>query len=127
MTTTTTTTERIAEVIREELIDAQVIELAAEIDNYMGLLDDDRAWPMDELDVMCSHMSPTEIIQSASDFNLNADYFCFSIYGLVSYEESEYANKLRSDWADAMAEEIAENASRFFLPEEIEEVFEEEE
>lgn len=61
-----------------------------ELDGYNGYLDDDRLYPMYELDMMLEGKTPTEIIDLVNDdFSTNDEYFYYDIYGLKSTDDRE--------------------------------------
>jgi len=70
--------------------------LIEELDSWNGYLGDDRWIPMDELDEMLHHESPSDIIRMvSSDFDLNDIYFRFDGYGcLESSYYLDYTNYL---------------------------------
>lgn len=83
------------------------IELLHELDNYNSYLNDDRWYPMDELDELIGDKSPSEVLEMvASGFNINSDYFRFDIYGLKSSDTIEY---------DYDIEDVVEDASLYWL------------
>ena len=64
-----------------------------ELDDYNGWLNDDRLYPMSELDDLLYGRNPSEIIdlvdRNTAAFNLRDDYFYFDVYGLRSTDDRE--------------------------------------
>ena len=55
------------------------------LDSYNGFMNDSRCFPMWELDEFLGERTPSEILNEITeDFDINNDYFYFSIYGLES-------------------------------------------
>lgn len=78
--------ELISRLIEEKLDDDDIFEeIALEMDDYEGSLNDSRCYPMYDLDEMLGEKKPSEVVNMlTSDFDSNDDYFYFSIYGLES-------------------------------------------
>ena len=64
------------------------------LDSYDGFLDDNRCYPMDELDDLLCGKKPSEVLQmvDTDNFNYNDDYFYYDIHGIRSTDEKEYFN-----------------------------------
>lgn len=60
-----------------------------ELDSYDGFLDDNRVYPMDELDDLLGDKKPSEVLQmvDTGNFNYNDDFFYYDIYGIRSTDE----------------------------------------
>lgn len=55
------------------------------LDSYDGFMGDARCFSMGELDELLGEMKPSEVLSKVTDkFDINDDYFYFSIYGLES-------------------------------------------
>jgi len=78
--------ELISKLIEEKLDDDDIFEeVALEMDNYEGSLNDSRCYPMYDLDEMLGEKKPSEVVEMlTSDFDKDDDYFYFSMYGLES-------------------------------------------
>ena len=70
------------------------------LDSYNGFMNDTRCYPMWELDELLGETKPSEVLRQATqDFNINDDYFYFSVYGLESTDDmadvyrSEHTNE----------------------------------
>ena len=68
--------------------------ICEDLDSWDGFLDDDRLYPMCELDDLYGHMKPTEFAEliNGNDFDTNDEYFYHDIYGLHSTDEINYKN-----------------------------------
>ena len=84
-----------------------------DLDSYDGFLDDDRLYPMDELDDLLYDKKPSEVLQmvDTDNFNYNDDYFYYDIYGIRSTNEKEYYNDV--DYSDVF-EELVDNYGKLF-------------
>ena len=71
-----------------------------ELDSYDGFLDDNRCYPMDELDDLLCGKKPSEVLQmvDTDNFNYNDDFFYCDIYGIRSTNEKDYSNYV--DYSD---------------------------
>lgn len=80
-----------------------------ELDGYDGYLDDNRLYPMCELDDILCGKSATEIIDlvEGNDFNTNDDYFYYDIYGLKSTDDRE------GHYEDYIDEYVVERMSQY--------------
>lgn len=68
--------------------DDAFIEACNELDSWNGFMNDARCYSMGELDELLGETSPSKILsQVTQDFNINDDYFYFSIYGLESTDD----------------------------------------
>lgn len=113
--------QKIAQVVEEDLLDEQLVQLAANI----KLLDDERAYQMEELNELCCSMSPIEIIEQVSrDFWIDDDYFKFGVYGIESLSKKEYASRLREIAID-VARIIYDYQTGHKFPKEIQEILSE--
>ena len=63
-----------------------------ELDSYDGFLDDNKVYPMDELDGHLYDKKPSEVLQmvDTSNFDYSDDYFHYNIYGIRSTNEKDY-------------------------------------
>lgn len=95
-----------------------------ELDGYNGYLNDDRYYPMDELDELYVGTEPSEILRRAfygydaetyitdgsgnkeyGQFNPNREYFTYNGYGnLVSADYKDYSGYLDNYAVEAMSE-----------------------
>lgn len=110
-------------------------DMVEELDSWNGFADGFRAYPMDELDDFYCDCKASKLLNDlTSDFNINDDYFYFSIYGLESTDDK---TQLYHDNVDAgeLLDNIRENLNNIDfwrnndfkdLLEEIEEAQEEE-
>ena len=58
------------------------------LDSYDGFMNDARCYPMGELDELLGEMKPSEVLSKVTqEFDINDDYFYFSIYGLESTDD----------------------------------------
>ena len=63
-------------------------DLVNELDGYMGFADGFRCWDMSELDDYYYGSKASQLIKDLTeDFNINDNYFYFSIYGLESTDD----------------------------------------
>lgn len=72
-------------------------DMVEELDSWNGFADGFRAYPMDELDELHSGMKLSEFLnQLTGDFNINDNYFYYTIYGLEScdYKEELYRDNV---------------------------------
>lgn len=75
--------EKAIETINKD--DDLFIQLVDELDSYMGFADGFRCFQMDELDDFYCDCKVSKLLNDITDdFNLNDDYFYFSIYGVES-------------------------------------------
>ena len=75
--------EKAIETINKD--DDLFVQLVDELDSYMGFADGFRCFQMDELDDFYCDCKVSKLLNDITDdFNLNDDYFYFSIYGLES-------------------------------------------
>lgn len=85
--------------------DDLLVDLVNELDSYMGYADGFRAYDMSELDDIYCDCKASKIIEDLTeDFNINDNYFYFSIYGLESCDD--IADLYRDN---TTAEEILDN------------------
>ena len=66
--------------------------ICEDLDSWDGFLDDDRFYPMYELDDLYGHMKPTEFAEliNGNDFDTSDEYFYHDIYGLHSTDKINY-------------------------------------
>ena len=84
-----------------------------ELDSWDGFLGDDRAYSMCELDELhCGLKASDFIARLTKDFNINDDYFYYSIYGLESFSGSlaDHYKDVTSE--EKVFDEIIKNYSR---------------
>lgn len=88
-------------------------QVCEELDSYDGFLDDNRVYPMDELDDLLGGKKPSEVLQmvDTNNFNYNDDYFYFDVYGIRSTDEKEYFNYV--DYSDVF-EKLTDNYGQIF-------------
>lgn len=120
------TTEKIIEFFEnnEDVFNACIEEL----DSYNGYLNDDRYYPMDEIDEFYNNVDPLELLRRAyyghdaetyhtdehgrreyGEFNPNREYFKYNGYGnLVSADYKDYSAFLDRYCIEAMSENRAE-------------------
>lgn len=68
--------------------DELYIECINELDSWNGYADGFRAYPMYELDDFYIDRKATDLLQDLTeDFNINDDYFYFTIWGLESTDD----------------------------------------
>ena len=84
-----------------------------DLDSYDGFLDDDRLYPMDELDDLLYDKKPSEVLQmvDTDNFNYNDDYFYYDIYGIRSTNEKEYFNDVSYS---EVFEKLTDNYGKLF-------------
>ena len=94
--------ELISKLIEEKLNDDDIFEeVALEMDNYEGSLNDSRCYPMYELDEILGEKKPSEVVEMlTSDFDKDNDYFYFSIYGLESTDDPVSIYRDEIDYSD---------------------------
>ena len=65
-----------------------------DLDSYDGFLDDNRVYPMDELDYILGDKEPSEVLQMVDtpNFDYSDDYFYYNVYGIRSTNEKDYSN-----------------------------------
>ena len=104
-----------SEVLRNKAIeelknnDELFVNVVNELDSWNGFADGFRAYDMDELDDLHHGMTISDFLNViTSDFNLNDNYFYYSIYGLEScdYVETLYRDNTSED---EVLDEIIEN------------------
>lgn len=86
-----------------------VTDVCEQIDSYNGFLDDDRYYPMNEIDefVNIEGKSVLEVFDMfAGDFDSNDDYFQFGIYGISSTNSRDYVSLIG---ATEIIEQIKDN------------------
>lgn len=60
------------------------------LDQWDGFCEDDRIYPMEALNDWCFGMPAVELLSKlTSDFDINDDFFMWTIYGLESYSGNE--------------------------------------
>lgn len=68
--------------------DELFVDMVNELDNWNGYADGFRAYSMCELDDLHHGMSLSDFLtRITEDFNINDDYFYYSIYGLESTDD----------------------------------------
>ena len=75
-------------------------EIALEMDDWDGSLNDSRCYYMEELDEILGDMKPSEVVDKLTiNFDSNDTYFYFSIYGLESTDDpiSIYRDEISID------------------------------
>lgn len=94
--------ELISNLIEEKLNDDDIFEeVALEMDDYEGSLNDSRCYPMYDLDEMLGEKKPSEVVEMlTSDFDKDNDYFYFSIYGLESTDDPVSIYRDEIDYSD---------------------------
>ena len=101
----TTTMDKILKYFREnEELFNRLIE---ELDSYDGYLDDDRWYPMEELDEYLSGKDPSDIVRMTyyGTINPNDDYFRVNAYGnLQSTEYLDYSDHLDKYFVEDLLE-----------------------
>lgn len=95
-----------------------------ELDNWNGYADGFRAYEMWELDELYAGAKASKLIEDlTSDFNINDNYFYWSIYGLESTDskvdlyrdnvwEKELLEQLSNRWTDLNLEDIDEDFAK---------------
>lgn len=64
------------------------IQMIEELDSWNGYADGYRAWPMEELDDFYCNCKASKLLNDLTkDFNINDNYFYFTIYGLESTDD----------------------------------------
>ena len=85
-----------------------------DLDSYDGFLDDNRCYPMDELDDLLCGKKPSEVLQmvDTDNFNYNDDFFYYDkIYGIRSTNEKDYYNYV--DYSDVF-DKLIDNYGKIF-------------
>ena len=78
-------------------------EVLITLDSWYGYLNDDRWYSMSEFDDVMYGCSPMEVAEKiTSDFNINDEYFRFTIYGLESSDDIDYSDYNESDTLDSL-------------------------
>lgn len=92
------------------------IETIEELDSYMGYLGDDRIYDMDDFDELTSHWTHRQLLENLHQFDIDDDYFQFTIYGLDSMNYKDY-----SDFLDKyFVEELLDYRNNLYLDDEVE-------
>jgi hypothetical protein len=67
-------------------------DVCEDLDAWDGFLDDDRLYPMCELEELYSGMNLIEFLEliDGNDFDVNDEYFYHDIYGLHSTDDRDY-------------------------------------
>lgn len=74
----------------DENLHAEALE---SLDSWNGYLNDDRWYSMSEFDDLMYGRSPREVAEKiTSDFNINDEYFRFTICGLESSDDIDYSD-----------------------------------
>ena len=81
-------------------------QVCEELDSYDGFLDDNRCYPMDELDDLLCGKKPSEVLQmvDTDNFNYADNYFYYDDGCLCSTNEKDYSNYV--DYSDVFEELI---------------------
>lgn len=89
--------------------DELLIDCVNELDSWNGYADSFRCWDMSELDDFYCDCKATKVLEDlTSDFNINDDYFYFSIYGLES--TNDIADLYRSNiYEEELFDSLLEN------------------
>lgn len=98
-----------------EADDDLFISMVNELDSWNGFADGFRAFPMDEINDFYYDVPATQLINDlTNDFNINDDYFYYSIWGLES--TGDVAGLYR-DHADAgeVFDNIIENYNHLYF------------
>lgn len=62
-----------------------------ELDTWNGYADDERCYPMEDLDDLMCGVSATELLEKlTSNFDINDNYVKFTIWGIESRNEIDY-------------------------------------
>ena len=76
-------------------------EALESLDSWNGYLNDDRWYNMSEFDDLMYGCSPREVAEKiTSDFDINDEYFHFTIYGLESSNYIDYSDYDEADTLD---------------------------
>lgn len=114
--------ERIAEILKadEELL----IEVVNDIDCYYGYFEDVRCYYMEELDDLLYGKRPLEIIDMIdADFDTNAEFCRFTLWGVESVYRYEYIEELQTVYIDEVVEQLLENSDEVYcMTEELKEL-----
>lgn len=100
------------------------IEVIEELDSYMGYLNNDRYYYMDELDDLFYGLKPSELLSrfNFSKFNLNDEYFYFDGYAnICSDYKKDYSGYLDQYFIDT----LIEYKDLLYLPDEVVEMLDE--
>lgn len=115
--------------IEDVASDDDLIQIVNEVNSYNGHLEEYCCYAIEMLNDFFCDTKPTDLLQNlARGFDINTDYFKFSIYGVESTSIEDMADEIR-DYSDDIAEAIAEamEETDFYLPSSLEEELAEEE
>lgn len=98
-----------------EADDDLFISMVNELDSWDGFADGFRAFPMDEIDDFYYEATATQLINDlSSGFNINDDYFYFSIWGLESTDDVAGLYRNHAD-AGEVFDNIIENYNHLYF------------
>lgn len=103
--------------------DDTFVEAVNELDSWNGFADGYRAYPMAELDDLTYGMTASKFIEELTgDFNINDNYFYWSIYGLESCDDIADLYRSNTDAGEVLDNLIENYTHVYFWNKELEEV-----
>lgn len=111
--------------IENEASNDDLIQIVNEVNSYNGHLEEYCCYEVEMLDEFFCNTKPTDLLQKlASDFDINTDYFKFTIYGVESTTLEDMVDEIKN-YAEDIAEAIEDVLDDIYLPSELEEALEE--
>lgn len=103
--------------------DDTFVEAVNELDSWDGFADGYRAYDMSELDELTYGMTVSKFLeQLTGDFNINDNYFYWSIYGLESCDDIADLYRRNTDAGEVLDNLIENYTNVYFWNKELEEV-----
>ena len=107
--------------------DSDILQVVSEINSWDGSLEDYRFYWMDDLNELFYGVKPTEFLSKlADDFDLRADGFRDTIYGLESCDIEDVIDDIKNN-IEEVAETISENIDNICIPDSLQELLDEQE
>lgn len=91
------------------------VDMVDELDSWDGFADGYKVYSMDELDELFYNCKVSEFLSKLADgFDLNADYFADTIYGLESIEDKEEYYRDNFDCGDVL-DNVINNYNHLYI------------
>ena len=103
--------------------DGTFVEAVNELDSWDGFADGYRAYDMSELDELTYGMTVSKFLeQLTGDFNINDNYFFWSIYGIESCDDIAELYRSHTDAGEVLDNLVDNYTNVYFWSKELEEV-----
>lgn len=99
------------------------VDAVNELDSWNGFADGFRAYDMGELDELTNGMTVSQFLeQLTGDFNINDNYFFWSIYGIESCDDIADLYRSHTDAGEVLDNLVDNYTNVYFWNKELEEV-----